>query len=72
VWCVEHGAFLGRKFDMKERISTFSWDRLGIPPRLKKIDLKRRKNVFLEKKNLVKNSNFLAHSGGWIVPKIVF
>ncbi len=31
-----HGAFLERKFDMKERISTCTWDRLGTPPRLKK------------------------------------
>jgi hypothetical protein len=35
---IAHGAFLERKFDMKERISTCTWDRLGTPPRLKKCD----------------------------------
>jgi hypothetical protein len=33
-----HGAFLGRKFDMKKRISTFCCDRLGTPPRFKICD----------------------------------
>jgi hypothetical protein len=40
-----HGAFLGRKFDMKERISTVSWDRFGTPPRFKKCNIT--KNFFL-------------------------
>jgi hypothetical protein len=35
---VLHGSFLERKFDMKERISTCTWDRLGTPPRLKICD----------------------------------
>jgi hypothetical protein len=30
-----HGGFLWQKFDMKESIPTFCWDRLGTPPRFK-------------------------------------
>ncbi len=34
----ESRCFWGRKFDMKERISTCTWYRLGTPPRLKICD----------------------------------
>jgi hypothetical protein len=47
--CGIHGAFLERKFDMKERISTFYWDRLGTPSRLKKCDLKKISGALFEK-----------------------